>query len=221
MHCARINIDLHCQNIKLSPAGIPGHRHPDPWGAADLCSGERGCSSQRTARCTQGHHPRWEHRRVRQGANHLATWPHLSLVCSGHVPGGLPGRLDDRLDPGHPRLDRGLLPAKDLQGQPGQDWWGAYASSVSGNNNNDNLEIPLWWCYYDFDNWQSHLLFHKDQVWGAGWQGLCSPPRLRHRQEGGVGGLLPGRLKRVHFSETPATATTETQLQLEIFVDNL
>merc|ERR1711971_722840 len=33
-------------------------------------------------------------------------------VCSGHVPGELPGGPDDRVDPGHPGLGQHLLPPK-------------------------------------------------------------------------------------------------------------
>merc|ERR1712018_333850 len=84
--------------------GFPGRGHPDPRGPADKRSGECWRSHQRTARRPQGHHPHREHCRVRQ-------------VCSGHVPGQLPGQVDDRLDLGHPRLGRHLLPPKDLQGQ--------------------------------------------------------------------------------------------------------
>merc|ERR1712165_597680 len=44
----------------------------------------------------------------------------------------------------------------------------------------------------------------SDQVRGAGWQGVRGPPRLGHRQEGGVGHPLPSTSSALPSRKTPA-----------------
>ena len=127
----------------------------------------------------------------------------LSPVCAGHVPGQLPGQDDDRLDPGHPRLGRHLLPPKDLQGQPGQDWWGAYASSVSWNQIitwNDFSTCSQIPDVYNYSEILSEKFFLPGRSMRS-WPARClqpSPPPS------------PAR-RRSRTSSTPRTRTSSTR----------